>query len=67
MLFDHIDIFGWGEIEPLILSAALSDLSILFIGDIGSNKTEGSKAIAKALLRPSIEFRNYTQRQRLQE
>jgi hypothetical protein len=59
MLFDHIDIFGWGEIEPLILSAALSDLSILFIGDIGSNKTEGSKTIAKALLRPSIEFRNY--------
>ena len=50
MLFDHIGIYGWDEIEPLILSAALSDLPILFIGDIGSNKTEGSKTIAKALL-----------------
>jgi len=59
MLFDQIDIYGWDEIEPLILSAALSDLSILFVGDIGSNKTEGSKAIAKALLKPNIEFRNY--------
>jgi hypothetical protein len=59
MLFDHIDIYGWDEIEPLILSAVLSDLSMLFIGDIGSNKTEGSKAIAKALLKPNIEFRNY--------
>ena len=59
MLFDHIDIYGWDEIEPLILAAALSDLSMLFIGDIGSNKTEGSKAIAKALLKPNIEFRNY--------
>ena len=59
MLFDHFGIYGWDEIEPLILAAALSDLSMLFIGDIGSNKTEGSKAIAKALLRPSIEFRNY--------
>jgi hypothetical protein len=59
MLFDHIGIYGWDEIEPLILSAVLSDLSMLFIGDIGSNKTEGSKAIAKALLKPNIEFRNY--------
>ena len=59
MLFDQIGIFGWDEIEPLILAAALSDLSMLFIGDIGSNKTEGAKAIAKALLKPNIEFRNY--------
>jgi len=59
MLFDHIGIYGWNEIEPLILAAALSDLSIILIGDIGSNKTEGSKVIAKALLKPNIEFRNY--------
>ncbi len=58
-MFDQIGIHGWDEIEPLILAAALSDLSMLFIGDIGSNKTEGSKAIAKALLKPNIEFRNY--------
>jgi len=59
MLFDHIGIHGWDDIEPLILSAVLSDLSILLIGDIGSNKTEGSKAIAQALLHSDIEFRNY--------
>jgi len=59
MLFDQIGIYGWDEIEPLILATALSDLSMLFIGDIGSNKTEGSKVIAKALLKPNIEFRNY--------
>ncbi|MEJ2099130.1 MAG: AAA family ATPase [Desulfobacterales bacterium] len=59
MLFDQIGIYAWDEIEPLILAAALSDLSMLFIGDIGSNKTEGAKAIAKALLKPNIEFRNY--------
>lgn len=58
-MFDQFRIYGWDDIEPLILAAALSDLSMLFIGDIGSNKTEGSKAIAKALLKPNIEFRNY--------
>ena len=50
MLFDQIGVYGWDDIEPLILAAALSDLSMLFIGDIGSNKTEGSKVIAKGSL-----------------
>ena len=59
MLFDHIGIHGWDDIEALILSAVVSDLSVLFIGDIGSNKTEGSKIIAKAVLGPNIKFRNY--------
>jgi hypothetical protein len=59
MLFDHIGIHGWDGIEPLILSAVVSDLSIILIGDIGSNKTEGSKVIAKALLKSNIQFRNY--------
>ena len=59
MLFDHIGIHGWDDIEPLIMSAVVSDHSVLFIGDIGSNKTEGSKVIAKALLGDNIKFRNY--------
>ena len=59
MLFDHINIHGWDNIEPLILSAVVSDHSVLFVGDIGSNKTEGSKVIAKALLGDNIKFRNY--------
>ncbi|MFC1885462.1 AAA family ATPase, partial [Thermodesulfobacteriota bacterium] len=59
MLFDHIGIIGWDDIEPIILSAIASNISILFIGDIGSNKTEGSKTIAQALLNPNIQFRNY--------
>jgi len=59
MLFDHIGIHGWDDIEPLILSAVVSDHSVLFIGDIGSNKTEGSKVIAKAILGSNIKFRNY--------
>ena len=59
MLFDHIGVHGWDNIEPLILAAVVSDHSVLFIGDIGSNKTEGSKVIAKALLGDNIKFRNY--------
>jgi len=59
MLLDHIGIIGWDEIEPLILSSILSNLSILLIGDIGSNKTEGSRLIAKAILKQKIQFRNY--------
>jgi len=57
MLFDNIGIQGWDEIEPLILAAIVSDLSILFIGDIGSNKTEGSRIIAESILCSEIEFR----------
>jgi len=59
MLFDQIGIHGWDGIEPLILSAVLADLSVLFIGDVGSNKTEGSRLIAKAILGSNIEFRSY--------
>jgi AAA domain (dynein-related subfamily) len=59
MLFDHIGIHGWDDIETLILSAVVSDHSVLFVGDIGSNKTEGSKIIAKAILGDNIKFRNY--------
>jgi len=59
MLFDHIGIHGWDDIEPLILAAIASDLSIILIGDIGSNKTEGSKVVAQALLDSNIQFRNY--------
>ncbi len=40
MFLDEIGIYGWGPIEPLILSAILADLSVLLIGDIGTNKTE---------------------------
>ena len=56
MYFDDLGIYGWDGIEPLILSAILSDLSVLLIGDIGTNKTEGAKTIAEAVLNPGIEF-----------
>ena len=59
MLFERIGIHGWQEIESVVLAAAVSDLSILLVGDIGSNKTEGARAIAEAVLGPEIEFRNY--------
>jgi MoxR-like ATPase len=59
MYFDDLGIYGWDSIEPLILSAILSDLSVLLIGDIGTNKTEGAKTIAQAVLNPGIEFRHY--------
>ena len=59
MLFDHLGIHGWDHIEPIILSAVVSDLSILLIGDIGSNKTEGSTVLAKAFLKAPIKFRTY--------
>ena len=59
MLFDHIGIHGWDNIEPIILASVVSNLSVLLIGDIGSNKTEGSATIAKTLLRGPIQFRHY--------
>ena len=56
--FDNLGIFGWGDIEPVILSAIVANKSILLIGDHGSNKTEACKVIAKAIL-GDIEFRHY--------
>lgn len=55
----HLGIYGWGHIEPVILSAILADKSILFIGDHGSNKTEACEVISKAVLGDGIEFRHY--------
>ena len=59
MLFNQINIYGWDDIEPVILAALVSDLPVLLIGDIGSNKTEGSEAISRAVLGAKIDFRAY--------
>ena len=50
MLFDELGIYGWDVVEPLVLAAIVADLPVLLIGDIGTNKTEGSKTIAQAVL-----------------
>ena len=55
MLFNQINIYGWDDIEPLILAALVSELPVLLIGDIGSNKTEGAEAISRAMLRVKID------------
>ena len=57
--FNDLGIFGWGDIEPVILSAIIADKSILLIGDHGSNKTEACEVISKAILGSNIEFRHY--------
>ncbi|MBW1865917.1 MAG: hypothetical protein JRI64_09875, partial [Deltaproteobacteria bacterium] len=57
--FHELGIFGWGEIEPVILSAIIADKSILFIGDHGANKTEACEVISRAILGDSIKFRHY--------
>jgi MoxR-like ATPase len=59
MLFDELGIYGWDVVEPVIVAAVVADLPVLLIGDIGTNKTEGSKTIAQAVLRPTSQFRHY--------
>jgi MoxR-like ATPase len=59
MLFDELEIYGWNSVEPLVLAAIVADLPVLLIGDIGTNKTEGSKTIAQAVLGPASPFRHY--------
>ncbi len=57
--FHELGIFGWGEIEPVILSAIIADKSILLIGDHGANKTDACEVISRAILGDSLEFRHY--------
>lgn len=59
VLFDELGIYGWDSVEPLVLAAIFADLPVLLIGDIGTNKTEGSKTIAQAVLGPASTFRHY--------
>ena len=59
MLFDELGIYGWDSVEPLVLAAIVADLPVLLIGDIGTNKTEGSKTIAQAVLGTASAFRHY--------
>ncbi len=59
MLFDELGIYGWDVVEPLVLAAIVADLPLLLIGDIGTNKTEGSKTIAQAVLGTASQFRHY--------
>lgn len=58
-MLSQLGIFGWEGIELPVLATLLSDNRPLFIGDHGSNKTEGSRQISLALLGPNTEFRNY--------
>ena len=57
--FDKLGIYGWGDIEPVILSAIVADKSILLVGDHGANKTESCEAISKAILGDNVTFRHY--------
>ena len=57
--FDKLGIFGWGDIEPVILSAIVADKSLLVIGDHGANKTEACEVISKAVLGDKAIFRHY--------
>ena len=59
MLFDELGIYGWDSVEPVVLAAIVADLPVLLIGDIGTNKTEGAKTIAQAVLGPASTFRHY--------
>jgi MoxR-like ATPase len=59
MLFDELGIYGWDVVEPSLLSSVVTDLPVLLIGDIGTNKTEGSKTIAQAVLGTGSAFRHY--------
>jgi MoxR-like ATPase len=59
MLFDELGIYGWDSVEPLVLAAIVADLPVLLIGDIGTNKTEGAKTIAQAVLGAGTAFRHY--------
>lgn len=59
MLFDELGIYGWDVVEPLVFAAIVAELPVLLIGDIGTNKTEGSKTIAQATLGQASQFRHY--------
>ena len=59
MLFDELGIYGWDSVEPVVLAAIVADLPVLLIGDIGTNKTEGAKTIAQAVLGSASTFRHY--------
>ena len=59
MLFDELGIYGWDSVEPLVLAAIVADLPVLLIGDTGTNKTEGAKTIAQAVLGAGNAFRHY--------
>lgn len=39
--FHELGIFGWGEIEPVILSAIIADKSILLIGGSRCKQNRG--------------------------
>ena len=59
IFFRDLGIYGWSEIEPIILSAIVADKSVLLIGDHGCNKTESCEVISKAILGQKSEFRHY--------
>lgn len=58
-LFRKINIIGWEDIEPLILSCLIAKLPLCLIGRHGTNKTEGCEVIAKSLLGENSTFQLY--------
>lgn len=58
-MFEKLGIYGWEQIETVILSAIVADKAILLVGDHGTNKTEAAKIISKACLGDDATFRHY--------
>ncbi len=55
-MLDKMHIYGWEEIEPLILVSLVTRRPLLLIGECGTNKTEGVKRIAESL---NLSFHRY--------
>lgn len=59
MVLEKLGIYGWQNIEIPLLCALITDKPILFVGDHGTNKTDGAKIIAKTFLGPKTRFQKY--------
>lgn len=59
MILNKLGILGWDHIEPIVLAALVTKEPIMFVGDHGANKTEGSYTLSQASLGDEVRFQTY--------
>jgi len=58
-MLEQFGIYGWGDIEPVVLAAMVAKQPVLFIGTHGAAKTEGAVVLIKALSGPDAQVQKY--------
>ena len=58
-ILENVGVYGWQDIEPVILAAILGGVPLMLCGSAGTGKTTGAEALARGLYGEDLKYQSY--------